>query len=121
MYSLEPGTRQDIVLPCDKDREIPPVYEVVSLSLRDAKALSMAYDKVFDLSDKENSGQVFEELVGVLSRVLVGWRNVLLGGEAIPFSEESIWDALTYQRAKDLVVECLAGNYLSEEDKKKFA
>jgi len=116
--SLEPGVERYVVLECDKDKPNPPKFAVESLSMRDTRRLCAAYDASQSVETlSASSEKPFDDLFTILAELVTGWSNM---GDFGEFEADKLWDVLTYGEARELALSILAGNYLTDDDKKKL-
>ncbi len=115
--SLEPGSKNVVVLDTDKEKDAPPAFFVRSLSMRQTRKLSETYDLIWETATDTTEGDMFERLFTVLAEMVTGWANM---GDFGEYEPDKLWDVLSFTEGRQLAVKILGGNFLSDEDKKKF-
>lgn len=110
---LEPGDVNCVTLDTDAKKDAPPSFLVKSLSMRETRNLTKAYDNIWATATDETNGDMFERLFGLLSTLVVGWVNFNDEWDA-----DKLWDVLTFTEARELAVKILNGQYTSYEQKK---
>ena len=74
--SLEPGSKNVVVLDADKEKDAPPAFFVRSLSMRQTRELSETYDLIWETATDTTEGDMFERLFTVLAEMVTGWSNM---------------------------------------------
>jgi hypothetical protein len=118
--ALEPGSKHKIWLDIDADKpfETRPMFLIKAQTMRTQVALGTAVDEFYDSVQSFNSQTAMDRICEMLSTCIVGWENIEIDGESIPFQIDLIQDILNSHEGLELINKVLAYNKLSVDEKK---
>jgi len=114
--ALEPNQRLQFILKSDQGKTPPPSFYYHALSARDVGVKQKAIN---DLPNEATGTKTTDLIKAQLEGVLVDWDNMTgRDGKAIPFNLAELDAILTVNEMWELTFGILAGNHVSDDEKK---
>lgn len=119
MPSLEPGSVQRVVLPCDREKQNPTVFLIRALSLRTRARIGDFFTEMAKIENGWKDQIAF--LVSQLEGIVIGMENAVSveTGEAVQWcGTASLLDVLSYDDLVPFISAILESGRVNAEEKK---